>query len=192
MNKLSHIVILCLLVCGLSACQRANGNTVTPNALALIVGKWNLQQQKTMRYVDGVMKTDTVYLTSPTNVANIQFNRDGTYHSVSRFVSEVGTPADPLSGGVAYTAAQDSTYGTYTIVNTSLNFSALVAGFITGTTGSFGTTTTIPVFTLISNTSQINELTASKLNMHTEVVYTEAVNNVTTTYKNEIDSYYTK
>jgi hypothetical protein len=193
MNKISYIFIVCVLACGLSACHPSSGNNLTPTPSALIVGKWNLQQQKTEQYINGALKTDTTYLTSATNVANLQFNKDGTYHSVSRFVAEIGTPiANPLNGGVSYTAGQDSTYGIYNITNTSLNFSAFVAGFITSGPASFGTTTTIPVFTLISNTSQINELTTSKFNMHTEVVYTEAVNNETTTYKNEIDSYYTK
>jgi hypothetical protein len=191
MNKLYYILIVCLLVCGLFACQRGSGNNVAPKASTLIVGKWNLQQQKTVQYVNGVMKTDTTYLASSNNIASLQFNKDGIYHSVSRFIAEVG-PANPLNGGVSYTAAQDSTDGTYSITNTSLNLSALVAGFIIDSPASFGTTTTLPVFTLISNTSQINELTVSKLNMHIEVVYTEAVNNVTTTYKNEVDSYYTK
>jgi hypothetical protein len=191
MNKLYYILIVCLLACGLSACQRGSGNSVAPNASALIVGKWNLQQEKFVQYVDGIVNSDITELRSSNSIANLQFNKDGSYHSASHLVVQ-GGPADPLNGGVNRTAAEDSTYGTYGITNTSLNLSALVAGFIIDSPASFGTTTTIPVFTLISNTSQINELTASKLNMHTEVVYTEAVNNVTTTYKNEIDSYYTK
>lgn len=195
MNKLYYILIVSLLVCGLSACQHGSGNSVAPDASALIVGKWNLQQEKTVQYVNGVVKTDTTYLTSPTNVANLQFNMGGTYHSASHYVSEIGSPiANPLNGGVTYTAAQDSTYGTYSIKNTSLNFSALVAGFASGATPSFyGTTvSTLPTYALISNTSQINELSTSKLTMHTEVVYSETLNSVVTTYKNEIDFYYTK
>ena len=195
MNKLYYILIVSLLVWGLSACQHGSGNSVAPDASALIVGKWNLQQEKTVQYVNGVMKTDTTYLTSPTNVANLQFNMGGTYHSASHYVSEIGSPiANPFNGGITSITAQDSTSGTYSIKNTSLNFSALVTGFANGATPSFyGTTvSTLPTYTLISNTSQINELSTSKLNMHTEVVYSETLNSVATTYKNEIDFYYTK
>lgn len=195
MNKLYYILIICLLVFGLFACQHGSGNSVAPDASALIVGKWNLQQEKTVQYVNGVMKTDTTYLTSPTNVANLQFNMSGTYHSASHYVSEIGSPiANPLNGGVTYTTAQDSTFGTYSIKNASLNFSALVTGFANGAAPSFyGTTaSTLPTYALISNTSQINELTTSKLTMHTEVVYSETLNSVVTTYKNEIDFYYAK
>ena len=195
MNKLSYIFILLLVVCGLAACHPGSGNNITPTPSALIVGKWNLQQQKTVQYVNGVMKVDTTYLASSNSIANLQFNKDGSYHSASHFVSEIGSPiANPLNGGITYTAAQDSTAGTYSIKNTSLNFSALVAGFASGATPSFyGTTvSTLPTYTLISNTSQINELSTSKLNMHTEVVYSATLNSVVITYKNEIDFYYTK
>jgi hypothetical protein len=195
MNKLYYILIVSLLVCGLSACQHSSGNSVAPDASALIVGKWNLQQEKTVQYVNGMMKTDTTYLTSPANVANLQFNKDGTYHSAGHYVSQIGSPiANPLNGGVTYTAAQDSISGTYSIKNTSLNFSSLVAGFANSATPSFyGTTvSTLPTYTLVSNTSQINELSASKLTIHTEFVYSETLNSVVTTYKNEIDFYYTK
>lgn len=191
MNKLCYILIICLLACGLYACHADSENKVSPNASALIVGKWNLQQEKFVQYVNGTVNTDITRLTSTNSVANLQFNKDGSYHSASHLVVQ-GGPADPLNGGVNRTASEDSTYGTYKIVNTSLNLSALVAGFIIDPSAYFGTTTALPVFSLISNTSQINDLTASKLTMHIEVVYAEAVNNVTTTYKNEVDFYYTK
>jgi hypothetical protein len=195
MNKLYYILIVCLLIGGLSACQHGSGNGVAPDASALIVGKWNLQQEKSVQYVNGVVKTDTTYLASSNNVANLQFNKDGTYHSAGHYVSEIGSPiANPLNGGITSITAQDSTSGTYSIKNTSLNFSALVAGFANGATPSlYGTTaSTLPTYALISNTSQINELSTSKLTMHTEVVYSETLNSVVTTYKNEIDFYYTK
>jgi hypothetical protein len=194
MNKLYYILISCLLACGLSACQHSSGNSPAPDASALIVGKWNLQQEKTVQYVNNVMKKDTTYLTSPTNIANLQFNKDGTYHSAGHYVSGIGSPiANPLNGGITSITAQDSTYGTYRIVNSSLNFSNFVAGLVSGTPSFYGTTvSTLPTYTLISNTSQINELSTSKLNMHTEVVYSETLNSVTTTYKNETDFYYTK
>jgi hypothetical protein len=191
MNKLYYILIICFLIGGLSACQHGSGNSVAPDPSALIVGKWNLQQEKFVQYVNGVTKADITELASSNSMANLEFSKDGSYHSASHLIVQ-GGPADPLSGGINYTAAEDSTYGTYTVANTSLNLSALITGFIIYSPASFGTTTTIPVFALISNTSQIDELSVSKLNMHTEVVYTETVNSVTTTYKNEIDSYYTK
>jgi hypothetical protein len=195
MNKLYYVIIVCLLIGGLSACQHGSGNSVAPDASALIVGKWNLQQEKTVQYVNGVVKTDTTYLTSATNIANLQFNMDGTYHCAGHYVSEIGSSiANPLNGGITSITAQDSTSGTYSIKNTSLNFSRSIVGFANGATPSFyGTTvSTLPTYTLISNTSQISELSTSKLTMHTAVVYSETLNSVVTTYKNEIDFYYTK
>jgi hypothetical protein len=193
MNKLYYIFILFLMICGLSACQHGSGNSVAPDASSLIVGKWNLQQEKFVQYVNGIMNSDVTELASSNSIANLQFNRDGSYHSASHLVVQ-GGPADPLSGGLSRTTAEDSTYGTYKIANTSLNFSSLVAGFaIIATPSFYGTTvSTLPTYTLVSNTSQINELSTSKLTMHTEFVYSETLNSVVTTFKNEIDFYYTK
>lgn len=193
MNKLYYLIIVCLLVCGLSACQHGSGNNVAPNASALIVGKWNLQQQKTVQYINGVVGTDTTFVATVSSNANLKFNSNGTYNSASHYVAQAGLPYT-LNNGTTVVAANDTTFGTYSIGNTELKLSSIVAGFINAGFA-YGTTTiatTLPTFALVSNTSQINALTSSKLNIHSEVIYTATTNSITTTYKNEFDYYYTK
>ncbi len=86
MNKISYIFIVCFLACGLSACHPGSGSNVTPTPSALIVGKWNLQQEKFVQYVNGVAKADITELASSNSIANLQFNKDG-----SRFVVGAST-----------------------------------------------------------------------------------------------------
>src|SRR6202000_572666 len=138
-NKLYYAFIACLLACGLSACQHSSGNNVTPNPSALIVGKWNLQQQKTVQYINGEVKTDTIFSATVSSVANLQFNSNGTYHSASHYISQAGPPFTLGNGTVV--AANDSTFGTYNIANTELKLSSIVAGFINAGFA-YGTTTT--------------------------------------------------
>ena len=192
MNKLFCSFILCGLIASLSACQSEKGNDSTPQNSKLILGKWSLQQQKSVQYIDDVMKTDTTFEITKSNVAYLQFNSNGTYNSVSHYIAQAGPPLTLGNGTIV--AANDTTFGTYNIANTDLQLSSSIAGFISSTF-SYGATTIstpLPIFAIVSNTSQINTLTVSNLNIHSELIYSTTANGVNTIYKNEFDYYYTK
>ncbi|MEO6850706.1 MAG: hypothetical protein ABI203_03370, partial [Mucilaginibacter sp.] len=89
---------------------------VIDNAKQLIVGKWNLQQQRLTQYIDGVKKTDTMVTASNSLKAFTQFNQSGSYTSVSI----IFPTSTNLEGAIA---GRDSLAGTYKISNTSLDIS---------------------------------------------------------------------
>ncbi|MBS1519554.1 MAG: hypothetical protein JST50_01050 [Bacteroidetes bacterium] len=45
MNKLYRILMACLLIAALQACQKGSNGGAPFNASTLILGKWNLQKQ---------------------------------------------------------------------------------------------------------------------------------------------------
>src|ERR1700754_1952267 len=100
MRKLYVLTAAVLVVTCLFACNKEN------NPAATITGKWNLQQQNSVQYVDGVKTIDTILLASSNNASNINFSKDGTYTSLSTFTS-----IDNDLGGTA--ASSSETSGTY-------------------------------------------------------------------------------
>jgi hypothetical protein len=192
MRKFYTLILASLLVCGFSACQKGSGS-VPYNASKLIVGKWNLQQQKTVIYVNGVKQVDTSYSTSVFNTANARFNSDGTFSSVGYF-HYPGTGSDPLAIGLNNVAGIDSTYGTYSIVNSSLNISQAMAGF-SNMIGFYDASTaanTLHPVNVVSRSSRINQLTSSRFNLHYELVYNIVINDAGSSYKEEEDYYYVR
>ena len=191
MHKLCFLFAVILMLCILPACKKSDNSAIS-NSAKLITGKWSLQQQKTVQYIDGVMKTDTIFSATGSSVAYLQFNSNGTYNSVSHYIAQSGPPFTLGNGTVV--AANDTTFGTYNITNTDLKLSSFIAGFISSTF-SYGATTIstpLPTFVIVSNTSKINTLTALNLNIHSELVYSTTANGVSTVYKNEFDYYYTR
>ena len=194
MFKLHYLFLLCLVLSALTACKKGgNGNSISPNAWSLILGKWNLQQQKTVIYVNGAVQTDTTWLASFTDVSRAQFNRDNTFNSVGIWRAYL-TGGNNLGSGTGSVMGQDSTSGTYSIVNSSLNINVALAGFanMVGFYDAASSSGTISPVNVVSRTSQIMVLTSSKFNVHFELVYNTIVNNVTTNYKEEEDYYYTR
>jgi len=193
MLKLYYLFIAGLLLCGFSACKKGgSGNSISPNAAKLILGKWNLQQQKSVIYVNGAVKIDTTYLTSFTNVSRAQFNKDNTFNSVGLWTTVI-TDGN-LNNGNSASMGMDSTSGTYSIVNSSLNINVGLAGF-SNMVGFYDAATsvgTVSLVNVVSRSSQIMVLTSSKFNLHYELVYNTILNNVTTNYKEEQDYYYTR
>ena len=194
MKNFYRILTFCLLPAVLSSCK-GNSNGVMPNATTLILGKWNLQQQKTVIYANDVVLLDTTCVTSFTNVSRARFNKDNTFNSVGLWSSTVLTDNLNLGGINPIVAAVDSTAGTYTIVNSNLNTTAALAGLrnmvgFYDAASSSGTVIT-PV-NIVSRSLQITLLTSSKFNLHYESVYNTINNNVTTNYKEEEDYYYTR
>jgi hypothetical protein len=189
-----RLFIFSLIVCAsvfLFSCGKEGKSTgLSQSSQQLIVGRWSLQQQKVVQYIDGVVQTDTTYNTAPNNIARVQFNKDGTFSSISLYSSPEMNGG--LSAGGVTTA--DSTSGVFNFAGTKFNVSAPLAGLGSGSFAFAGTTSysTVSVFSSVSNSIQINELTVSRLKLHTENIYTLTNNNVTQTYKNEADYYYAK
>jgi hypothetical protein len=157
---------------------------------SLIIGQWTLQQEKYVQYVDAVKTQDVILNASSNNIATVQFNKDGTFASASVYSS------DPTTSGLGSLPANVSaaTTGTYGFADNLFHMSPYVTGLASGDAGFYGfiTTSSIPAYSPVSNTVKINQLTASDLNMHIEVVYTLTSDNVVQTYKTVGDYYYSK
>lgn len=194
MSKLCYFFLVCLLLSGLMACQKGgNGNSISPNASSLILGKWNLQQQRSVYYVNGAIQLDTTYSASFSNISYARFNKDNTFNSVGMWRSFI-TGGNNLGSGTASVAGIDSTSGTYSIASSNLNINAALAGFDTmvGFYDASSSSGTISPVNVISRSSDITVLTSSKFNVHFELIYNTIVNNVTTNYKEEEYYYYSR
>jgi len=182
MRKLYFLTVAFLVMTCLFACKKEN------NPAATITGKWNLQQQNSVQYVDGVKTIDTILFASSNNASNINFSKDGTYTSLSVFTS-----IDNNLGGTAASSNQQS--GTYNYSGSSFSLSSGVAGF-NNFIGFFATTmtaeSTTPAITPISYVTKVVQLTSSKLTLHTETNFTGTYNSVSKTYKVVYDLYYTR
>ena len=173
------LMLFCLFSCNKGS-NPGPYNHLPNDAASLILGKWNLQKESLVQYVDGVKKIDTTFNTSSNNIAAVEFNKNDTYSSESAYIS------NSLSSG----ASNMETTGTYSIVGQVFIVNGAIAGFDTSL--SFLNFSEVPVITPVSHSIQINQLTASSLNLHTEYVYTYTLNNVSKTNKTETDYYYTK
>ncbi|HTK21832.1 MAG TPA: hypothetical protein VL442_20085 [Mucilaginibacter sp.] len=194
MRKLYVLLFASLLICGLTACQKGSNGSAPFNASTLILGKWNLQKQKTVISANGVVRLDTTCVTSFTNVSRARFNKGNTFNSVGLWSSATGDNTN-LGGNNTISAGLDSTSGTYSIVNSSLNITTALAG-LRNMVGFYDAAsssgTVISPVNVVSRSSQITLLTSSQFNLHYELVYNTIINNVTTNYKEEEDYYYTR
>ncbi|HEY9003362.1 MAG TPA: hypothetical protein VIM89_18545 [Mucilaginibacter sp.] len=190
MRKFYIPLLASLLVCSFTACKKGSDSY---NASKLIIGKWNLQQQKTVIYVNGIKQIDTVYSASVFNAANARFNSNGTFSSVGYF-HYPGTESDPLAIGLNNVAGVDSTYGNYSIVNSSLNISQAMAGFsnMVGFYDAATSPNTLHPVNVVSRSSQINQLTSSQFKLHYELIYNIVIDDASSSYKEEEDYYYTR
>ena len=167
-------------------------STFSQSSAQLIAGKWSLQQEKVVQYVDGVVRIDTTYNTASNNVATVQFNKNGTFSSMSLYSSNESYAN--LNPSNAVTTA-DSTSGVFNFAGTKFSVSAPLAGLGSGSIAFSGTTisaTSPMVFSSVSNSTEITKLTSNRLSLHTENIYSLTSNNITQTYKNECDYYYTR
>ncbi|MDB5134357.1 MAG: hypothetical protein JWP37_960, partial [Mucilaginibacter sp.] len=177
-----------LLICVLFACQKDNGNSspnIIGNASLLIVGKWNLQKEKYTVYVDSVKQTDTTVNASAGDVSYADFNRNGSYVSISHYF---------IANNFYTVASEDSLSGTYSIAGSTFKLSSYLGGLnVSPPGGSLSTTTVIPVITPVSHLVQIIALTQTILTIHSEyVVNSNVPTGVTKTYKYVSDLYYTR
>ena len=196
MRRLSILSLLVLTTAFLYSCNKdSKAGGLSQTQQQQIIGRWALTQQKVVQYVDGVVKTDTTYNASPNNIATAQFNKDGTYSSISLYSSGV---SGSLNTSQTPVTTADSTSGVYTFAGSKFSVSAPLAGL---GSGSFAFAESVSpnsngsplgVFSAVSNSIEITQLTVSKLNLHTTNVYTLTNNNVSHTYRNEADYYYEK
>ena len=191
MRRLLTYIVLLYAAALIISCSKGGKTLGIPqSSQQLIAGQWSLQQQKVVQYLNGVVQLDTTYNTSLNNVARIQFNKDGTFYSISFY--STGTNSNNLSPGAVTTA--DSTAGVFSFAGTNFNVSAPIAGL--GSSGfpvGLSTVTANPaVFTPVSNSITVTQLTASRLSLHTENIYTLSSNQVSQTFKYECDYYFTR
>lgn len=162
-------------ICVLFSCHK-EGNTLQ----TLIVGKWTLQQQHAVLYIDNVKVIDTVYNASSYAYADVQFNSNGTFSTSSRYLptalsQNLGTVPNTMNGN-----------GTFSISGNVLTMKPGVAGWFTYPIG----TSSLP--TNSSFTLQENQLTSSKLSLHTTSSFTFTNSGGSHTYNEADDYYYTK
>jgi len=194
MRKFYVLLFAIVLICGFTACKKGSNGGVPFNASTLILGKWNLQKQKTVITANGALQLDTTCETSFTNVSRARFNKDNTFNSIGLWSSVTGSNNN-LGGINTVAAGIDSTSGTYSIVNSSLNITVALAG-LRNMVGFYDAAsssgTVLPPVNVVSRSSQITLLSSSHFNLHYELVYNTIINNVTTNYKEEEDYYYTR
>jgi hypothetical protein len=182
MKRLAHLSLALITMIAFGACHK---NSTTPTVQAKIVGKWTLQKQSYVQYLNDVKQVDTVCLASDTTAANVQFNTDKTYKSAGVYVSKnLNNPAN----------AETAVTGTYTATNSAVTVSNTMAGLLFFP-AVYGLSTSYNVNTAITNqlhTSKLNYITSNTLSIHTEDSYTATANSVSTNYKAVNDFYYTK
>ncbi|MCR8558336.1 hypothetical protein KXD93_11805 [Mucilaginibacter sp. BJC16-A38] len=185
MKKLSLLLMAVVLLAAASCKKDSSAQNNTQQAL--IVGKWNLQKQNVTLYVNGGLQSDSSFTTSNKTVSYVQFNKGGSFTAVSVYNSE-GIGSTNLSSQPAV----ESVTGTYSFVGTAFSLSMPSIGSLSAPTITGISTTTLPVFHLVSQSAKIITLTSSAFTLHTEFTITETVNNNTQTNKTVQDSYYTR
>jgi hypothetical protein len=182
MKRIAYLSLALITIVAFNACHK---NSTTPNMQATIVGKWILQKQTYVQYVNDVKQVDTVCLASDTTAANIQFNADKSFKSIGIYLSK--NPNNPSN-------AETEVTGTYTASNSALTVSNTMAGIIFFP-AVYSLATNYNINTVITNqlhTSKLNAITSTTLSIHTEDSYTATGNSASTNYKMVNDFYYTK
>lgn len=182
MKRFIPLSLALIILLSFSACHK---NSSSPSLQSQIVGKWTLQKQNYVQYVNDVKQVDTVCLASDTTAANVQFNSDKSFKSVGVYVSKnMNNPAN----------AEAEVTGTYTTSNSALTVSNTMAGLLLFD-AVYGVSTDYTINTTFSNrvhTSKLTAITSNTLSIHTEDSYTATANSVSTNYKMVNDFYYTK
>lgn len=185
MKKLSLLLSAVALVSVIS-CKKDN-NSPKATQQDMIVGKWNLQKQNVAEYVDGVSVSDSTLTASNKIVSYTQFDKSGSFTSVSVYNSAGIGSLSPSS-----VTAVDSLKGTYTFTGSLFSLSTLSVGSLSAPTITGGSLNSLPKYELLSQAAKIVTLTSSALTVHTEYAIKQTVGNVSQTYKTVEDSYFTR
>lgn len=182
MKRFIPLSLALMILFSFSACHK---NAPSPSTQTMIVGKWILQKQNYVQYINNVKQVDTVCLASDTTAANVQFNTDKSFKSIGVYLSKnLNNPAN----------AEAEVSGTYTASNSVLTVSNTMAGLLFFQ-AFYSVSTNYNINTAITNlvhTSKLNAITSTTLSIHTEDSYTATANSVSTNYKVVNDFYYTK
>jgi hypothetical protein len=159
MPKIAQKLPFLLLLCCLFACKKGNNNPQS----SLIQGKWVLQRQEAVTYINGTEQTDFVTNTSADSTSAIQFNSDGSFVStnLTKFYS-LGS-SSPIVGA-------DTVKGNYSFSHNVFNLSKPGLGFWNTYDTIVYESTAYPTTILVSQSAQINQLTATTLTLHVELV----------------------
>lgn len=187
MRRIYFLAVSVLLSISFFSCKKDNGKPYVPvSAANLIVGKWVLQSEHSVQYVDGVKNMDTIMTASQNSYADLQFNSNGTF-TVSGMYTIPGSGS--LSSGAS--VGSYSGTGTYSFAGSNFSMEGTLLGFETG--GAFGATLiAAPIITPVSHSAQVTSVTTTGLVVHTEVIYTYTLNNISQMYKVENDLSYTR
>jgi len=169
MRKEIPLTVLFCLLCLVFSCKKES------SPQALIIGKWKLQQSHYVEYENGTKLSDTSYSTNSAYSTTFdQFNKDGSFTDV-----------------IVYSNGQkDTTWARYNLLGTTLSFSDVKSY----SSVSLALTPT-PIFFLgaynvkIASSLNVNQITADKLGVHSEITLTDDNNNVS---RLAIDQYYVK
>ena len=188
MRRIYLLAVSVLLSSTLLSCQKGTGKAyIPPSSANLIIGKWVLQQQHSVEYIDGVKKSDTIMSASQSSYADLQFNSNGTFAASGIYVIS----GNGNLSGLPSTGSYSST-GAYSFAGSNFSIGGALLGF-GGGASFFGTiSTAVPVFTPISHSAVVTSVTSANLAIHTENIYTYTLNNVSQTYKLENDLSYTR
>src|ERR1700744_2595420 len=74
---LISVLILFIFSCG--------GKEANKTQQELIVGKWNMQKQNIVVYIDDLKKAESALTASDTTKASVEFTKDGKYISISSY-----------------------------------------------------------------------------------------------------------
>jgi hypothetical protein len=178
MGKNFAWLVLALLVCSLFACTNKNDNTPQKS----ILGKWNLQHEHLVQYVNGQKQVDTIFTTTTNFYNYVQFNKDGTYMSNS------------VIRGTSYLQPiilTDTVRGSYSISANTFNLSYVAIAFFAQQPIPL---TMVPIISQVSTQSQLNQLSSSALVFHAEIINTYTYPNTGSSQNNrwEMDYTYSK
>jgi len=167
-KEIPFVVSVCVLCCVFS-CKKES------SPQALIIGKWKLQQSHFVNYENGTKLSDTSYSSNPAYATTFdQFNKDGSFTDV-----------------VVYSNGQkDTIWAHYSLLGTTLSFSD---------TKSYSSETLVltpsAIFFLgaynvkIATSLNVNQITADRLGVHSEITLTDDNNNINRT---AVDQYYVR
>lgn len=182
MKYITYLSLALIAILTFGACHK---NSTAPDMQISIVGKWNLQKQTYVQYVNDIKQADTVCLSSDTLIAYVQFNADKSFKSEGVSFSKNSSNTPDMEAQVT---------GTYTASNSALAVSNTMAGIIFFP-AIYALSTNYNVNTAITNqlhTSKLNYITSNSLSIHTEDSYTATASSISTNYKVVNDFYYTK
>jgi hypothetical protein len=180
MRKINFLFVSILLISCVLACKKDSKQAALLNSnYELIFGKWTLQKQHVVIYVDSSKTIDTIYTPSVDDRAEIQFNSDNSY---------VNTKYYPTGNG---NIGQGALVGLYGFTGSAFSMSNNgIVGLRNGNPAFSDAINTSSATILLSYSIKINQLTTSNLDIH--LVYVYSYNYGIQNFTAESDFYFNK